>query len=641
MRKKIGIVSAGWNEKYQHSILKGITAASERFDFDTLSFTSSNVDFAEYIDQQAYNIFNLLTKESVDGIILVVNTIYYQQVIQDILHQVAGMDIPTVCVDSEHTGMMTVGTDNYASTRIMVEHLFADDTRKRFACVTGVPYNPESETRVKAFRDVVTEHFGNCPEEYIYTGYFQYEHGVEAADYWHRSGMEYPDAVFCCNDKMAVGFMQRSRELGYRIPEDVKVVGYDNTDLGQDYDIPLSSLGCPLEALGEKAVEMLHSAFTDSNVKQKELIMGIPYFRESSGEMETVSKEEYKKLYHISARQNRMDNDSLFLANLMIENFSFITSADDFLPRLQNIIRRIPFGEFYLCFTKEQMQSMGTHYDWEEQEPLRYMLEGYPSHMCMAMHYENGTFYEPQVFETRKILPTLQKPKDPRVDYVILPLHFAWKTHGYCVLGNYNDMAYRGSFQTWCELLSYAVNNIYLRHDLDQKTKRLEYLYERDSLTEAYNRHGFRQHAQPLLQECIDAKSDMMVLFADMDDMKYINDTYGHDQGDTAIRAFSRVLHDTCKHGEIVSRFGGDEMVVLGIHYTSEMAADFADRFQKGLDAYNGEGNLYDLKVSVGYELFTPDATTNLEDCTKAADEKMYSVKRSRKEKARQNANKL
>ncbi len=633
MRKKIGIVSAGWNEEYQRNVLKGITDASERFNFDTLSFTSSNVDFGEYIDQHAYNIFNLLTDESVDGIILAMNTIYYQDVIENILRQVSQMNLPTVCVDSAHMGMMTVGTDNYTSTRIMVEHLFDVDERKTFACVTGVPYNPESETRVNAFKDVVTERLGSYNDSYIYTGYFQYEHGVEAADHWHQSDLPYPDAVFCCNDRMAVGFMQRSLELGYRIPEDVKVVGYDNTDLGQDYEIPLSSLECPLEQIGQKAVEMLHNAFCGTNLNQKELIMGIPHFRESSGVAENVSKEEYKNLYSTCTRQNKKDNDSLFLANMMIENFSFVSSVEDFLPRLQGIIRRISCEEFYLCLTKEQMHSMGYNYDWEEGEYLRYMLEGYPSHMCMVMHYENDTFYEPQIFETRKILPIFEREKEKRVDYIIIPLHFAWKTHGYCVLGNYNDMAYRGSFQTWCELLSYAVNNIYLRHELDQKTKRLEYLHERDSMTETYNRWGFRQHSQRMLRECIDANAEMMVLFADMDGMKYINDTFGHDEGDVAICAFSRILKNTCKHGEIVARFGGDEMIVLGSHYTPELAEDFVNRFQKGLDAYNARKKTYELKVSVGYELFAPDATTNLEDHTKSADEKMYRVKKKRKGK--------
>uniref|UniRef100_UPI004056EB9D diguanylate cyclase domain-containing protein n=1 Tax=Acetatifactor sp. TaxID=1872090 RepID=UPI004056EB9D len=632
MRKRIGIVSAGWNEEYQQNILKGITDACEHYNFDTLSFTSSNIDFVEYIDQCAYNIFNLLTAESIDGIILVINTIYYQDVIQSIVNQVTQMNIPAVCVDSEHPGMIMVGTDNYASTRIMVEHLFTIDERQRFACITGVPYNPESEIRVQAFKDVITERLGSYEENYIYTGYFQYEHGVEAADFWHDSNLAYPDAVFCCNDRMAVGFMDRSRELGYRIPEDVRVVGYDNSYLGQDYSIPLSSMACPLVEVGYKSVEMLHQAFSNPDSHStKELVMGIPHFRESSGVTENVSREEYINLYNSAVRQNREDNDSLFLANMMVENFSFVSSADDFLPRLQSIIQRIPCDEFYMCFTKEQMQSMGDNYDWEEGEPLRYMLAGYPSHMYLIMHYEYGNFCEPQIFETRKILPIFSQPKDKRVDYVLFPLCFAWKNHGYCVLGNYNNMAYRGAFQTWCELLSYAVSTIYLRHDLAQKTRQLEYLYERDSMTETYNRLGFKKHGQKMLEECIANGSQMMVLFADMDGMKAINDQYGHDEGDVAICAFSNILKANCLHGEIVSRFGGDEMVVLGTHYSQDMAEDFVTRFQKGLDHFNTGNSRYQLRVSVGYELLAPDETTDIENCVKQADIKMYVEKRRRK----------
>lgn len=634
MRRRIGIVSAGWNDEYQKSILAGITAASEEYNFDTLSFTSSNIDFSsEESNKCGYNIFNLLNDEYMDGLILAINTIFYKDVIEKVLERVAQMDIPVVGIDYEQDGMMSVGTDNYASARLMVEHLFEGDERSRFACITGVEFNPESDARVKAFKDVVTERMGGFAEEYIYTGDFQYAYGRRAADYWHDSEKEYPDAVFCCNDMMAIGFQERTLELGYRVPEDVKIVGYDNIIWGQSQAIPISSLQCAREEVGRKAVEMLKDVFVGEEPAQIQKIIGTPFFRASSGVINQNTTEALLDYYQNAAAQTRNDGSSLYLSNLLIERFAFCNSIDDFLKHLQRIVHQFPCEELYLCFTREQMHAMGYSFDVEESERYGYMLEKYSSYMYMLVHCENRQFYEPQLYETRKMLPILDASKDKRVDYVFLPLYFMGKTHGYCVLGNSHEVAYTGAFQTWTALFSYVVNNIYLKHELELRAQKLEYLYERDNMTGIYNRLGFKKHAKEMLHTCIGHDAQMMTLFADMDGLKTINDKFGHEEGDVAICAFTDILKKNCKHGEIVARFGGDEMVVLGIDYTKELAEDFVNRFQRGLEVYNANAisKPYKLSVSVGYVVYTPDLDTDIEEYVDKADAKMYRAKRRRK----------
>ncbi len=632
MRKTIGIVSAGWDDEYQRNILSGITEACAECDFTTISLTSSNIDFTSYAQNMcAYNAFNLVSDEYMDGLILVINTIYYQEIIQQIIQHAEQLSIPVILVDHKNEKLMTIGTDNYASARLMTEHLFEGDERKRFACITGVAFNSESEARVNAFKDVVMEKTGFVDEDYIFSGNFQYESGWKAADYWHNSDKEYPDALFCCNDKMAIGFLERSLDLGYRVPEDVKIVGFDNSLWGQSVAVPISSIQCPLKSMGKQAVYMLRDTFTGQASNREEKLVGEPVFRLSSGVQPDTDPKKYYNLYHSSSVRRQNENDTLFLANLMVERFSFCNSVDDFLYRLQDIVHRIHGDEFYLCFTKEQMLSMGNAFETEELPRLGYMLEGYSSHMYMLVHYEDERFHDSQIFETKKILPVFDHPKDKRMDYVVFPLYFMGKTHGYCVLGNCNTVAYTGVFQTCISLLSYAANNIYMRHELEQKAHTLEYLHERDSLTETYNRLGFKRHSQEMLQLNIEQGTQMMILFADMDGMKAINDHFGHEEGDIAICTFSNILKQTCQSGEIISRFGGDEMLVLGSHYSEAMAKDFLHRFQKALDNYNASHTSYQLRVSVGYEIFTPDPNTNIEDFIMKADEKMYDEKRKRK----------
>lgn len=633
MKKRIGIISAGWNDEYQQNILYGITESSRQYDFDTFSFICNNIDQTLEIQNKcAYNIYNLLNAECMDGLILLINTIYYKETIQDILHHFEKAPIPVICIDYEYPGMMTVGTDNYTSARVMVEHLFEGDERKRFACITGIAFNPESEMRVNAFKDVVTERMGRYDEDYVFQGDFQTDGGQKAAEHWHNSVKEFPDAVFCCNDKMAFGFLETCLRLGYRIPEDVKIVSYDNSNMAITAKIPISSMQCPLTELGKKSVELINEVFEGKEPEPKVHVTGTPFFRLSSASSKNDDKETANTSEKPTARSSN-DITSQFLSNLMIEHFCSCNSIDDFMYRLENIVRRIPCDEFYLCFTKEHMLSMGNTFEVEEGEHFGYMLEGYSSHMYMLVHYEDKEFHKPQIFETKKILPVFDCPKDKHVDYIIFPLYYLEKTHGYCVIGNCNEVAYTGAFQTWTTMLSYSINTIYMRHELEQKAQNLEFLHERDSMTGVYNRLGFKKHSQTMVQKCIACNSQMIVLFADMDGMKGINDKFGHEEGDIAICTFSDILKENCIHGEILSRFGGDEMVIFGIHYTQDMADDFISRLEEKLDNYNAKHDLYELKASIGYQLYTPTSVADIEECVNKADEKMYHEKKLRKKR--------
>jgi diguanylate cyclase (GGDEF)-like protein len=103
-----------------------------------------------------------------------------------------------------------------------------------------------------------------------------------------------------------------------------------------------------------------------------------------------------------------------------------------------------------------------------------------------------------------------------------------------------------------------------LRRDLDQVSlhnEMLTQLAERDELTGLYNRRGFFGLAQRQIEDSL--SYPMMIIFSDIDDLKSINDTHGHPEGDFAIRQVAEILTQTFRGGDIVARIGGDEFVVL------------------------------------------------------------------------------
>jgi diguanylate cyclase (GGDEF)-like protein len=125
-----------------------------------------------------------------------------------------------------------------------------------------------------------------------------------------------------------------------------------------------------------------------------------------------------------------------------------------------------------------------------------------------------------------------------------------------------------------------------------------------------------------------------LLLFADLDKLKWINDTIGHQEGDMAIFETARVLKDTFRETDIISRMGGDEFAVLAIDINDETEKILLDRLQTSLNAYNTSATRkYMLSLSVGAAQYDPQNPVSLDVLISRADTLMYEEKKKRQKK--------
>jgi diguanylate cyclase (GGDEF)-like protein len=172
-----------------------------------------------------------------------------------------------------------------------------------------------------------------------------------------------------------------------------------------------------------------------------------------------------------------------------------------------------------------------------------------------------------------------------------------------------------------------------LRRDLDQVSlhnEMLTQLAERDELTGLYNRRGFFGLAQRQIEDSL--SYPMMIIFSDIDDLKSINDTHGHPEGDFAIRQVAEILTQTFRGGDIVARIGGDEFVVLSPKCTPVDLANIKKRIYEHFDAWNVQsGKPYRLHSSIGYHVIPPDSSDSLDVLLRRADYYLQEEKKRRK----------
>ena len=149
-----------------------------------------------------------------------------------------------------------------------------------------------------------------------------------------------------------------------------------------------------------------------------------------------------------------------------------------------------------------------------------------------------------------------------------------------------------------------------------------------DELTGLYNRRRFFVLTEQSLKLSIRTKKKLLLLFIDMDNLKWINDHHGHNEGDQALKDFANILKKTFRESDIVARIGGDEFVVL-LESKDENGEIILTRLDENIKHYNAKKSRhYDLSISVGTTQFDPEHPISIDELLSKADALMYAQKR-------------
>jgi two-component system, cell cycle response regulator len=161
--------------------------------------------------------------------------------------------------------------------------------------------------------------------------------------------------------------------------------------------------------------------------------------------------------------------------------------------------------------------------------------------------------------------------------------------------------------------------------------RELRHLALTDDLTCLYNRRGFFAAATQQLKLARRNTQCMLLFFCDLDNLKKINDSFGHREGDLALVRTADALEDAFRDSDILARLGGDEFAVLAMAASSENEASILRRLEKTLKKSNANEPRYELSLSVGMARFDPHHAVSLGVLMEKADKDMYEQKRLRK----------
>ena len=582
-------------------------------------------------DDGEMSIFQLIQYHMLDAMIVLPDTIKRDSVLQSIIDSCRSHNVPVISIDKFLEGCVNFRFDYSNSFETLCQHVVQKHHAKRLFMMAGVRDNTFSDERIHAFEKVMAEN-NITPDNYrIGYGDFWEKPTRETLEQWFiEEQCAIPDAIICANDTMAIVCSQFLQNHGYRIPEDCIVTGFDGiseanyhvphiTTCTQDYDTMGKEViaaairlhqGLPVEPT---RIIDFHILYSQSCGCEKPAPLNINNAMQDIADQLKRANERQELTCQVQSAVTSMTSLAE-LPEIIQDKFIFesmVFALNDDIFRAPDFGERHRNGEPF----SEQVNVMYHRYFWAPQDACITPLE-----------------------QLIPDLSTMLRREDP---VIFCPLHFLDLVMGYCAFqtdishDSYEKInSFMNAMNSSLGIFHSQVHTKSINMQLKSANSELEKLYVHDHMTGLLNRRGFYRQFHQQLKESSGKNMSIVIISADLDGLKHINDTFGHTEGDNAITTVGKALVSSAIQGEVCSRFGGDEFTVAGVIADSDSCYfdSFRFRFRESLHRYNSISHKpYQVESSIGFCIQPMDKNVDLDQMIKVADDRMYEDKIQRR----------
>lgn len=637
-RKNIAVLCAGTDIYCKTRILNRICDRLSELNGNTAifqSFPSHNFDTPaanELHNRWENHIFDIINPEKFDGIIVLTSS--FERCGGEekaVVKRARAAGVPVVSLDGAIDGCYNIIQDDGKAVENITTHIAKIHGRRKFLYIDGTEDASVASQRRRSFLKAVREN--NLEALPILNGGFWGGGAAKALRTYIDSGAPMPDAVICCNDAMALGVLKYFEETKVNVPRQVIVAGYDNVFESAFSNPSLLTAGLEPKVLADAAADKIIAiAGGLSPAYGTTVLEPIVIPRRSCGctSADCEPSDIIGRLSDTLSVISQREMNTPALAGI-IEDLNGVASIDEAVAMIESCFYKTWLNEMDLCLCEDYYLKYTNDNDIDTKtcsEPTPYTET-----MELAARLRNKKHCKSRHFALSDMLPDFYDAMDEFGQLMFITLHYRARTIGYIALQYRPEITHDHLYPLMQFLtnVSSALENVRIRSQMMIIAEKMEYLYIHDPLTGLLNRRGFYQQAAKLCKELAGTGSITVFSF-DIDDLKEVNDNYGHSEGDHIIIILAGALAAASHNGEICTRFGGDEFVVMGRQLDSNYEADYIKRVANRIDEYNAGGmHPYKLNYSCGAYSAAVEAGTGPDEFLRAADEKMYNEKRSHK----------
>ncbi len=588
--------------------------------FDDIASSTSD-------SSNAASVFDAISYDSLDVMVVYQSDEHQHDIFRKICFNCSERGIPVISIDIPFDNAYNVSFGYGEAFSKIVEHVITGHNCRKIKHMAGIKGNDFTQTRIDCCAQVMKKHGLEFSEnDVMYGEFWDYPTRV-AMDNFFASGEELPDAFVCANDAMAMAVCSKLSEKGYSVPDDVIVTGFDGIEL-EKYHIPrLTTAKRDYNELADTVIGIIEKIGENPALKPYDTELSYtPVFSGSCGCCSDIFKEsgalftEFIKNYdYVRGYEERM--------NYMSNEIAFNPTLDN----ARSILREYSFSGTYLCVSDEfacfNENGTGNIPDSINTFPERL-------NVLLACVDEDKYHIEGRSFSPSDILPGFEHIIPGNNTLVISSLYNPHFVIGYFT--SYyvlpSDLYFKQLY-TYNMMINRCLETVRLHEHMKGLNRKMEFMFTHDQLTKIYNRYGFYKNFSEAFTSRSNGNKDIFIASVDLNDMKFINDNFGHSEGDEALRMTAKALLQAAAAVDeriICSRFGGDEFVVamIGNGDSEEKSELFRESFVFALNMINdSSGKQYRVSASVGLSCSPLDDIQNLEELIERADRMMYTDK--------------
>lgn len=643
--KKVGVLLHSLTLEYAISILTGISDFFKDKDIKLIiaQVKSPNYDIGLY-EYQCWTATSYLFSEQIDGLIIISGS--YSSAIQssnisEVLSQFPNK--PTISLNAKLNlkNSSYLSVESFSAYDKIIKSIKQNTSNLKIAYMTTADSNSEeAKERYDSFLRAIKNNNLTFDESLLFYGTFSQNSGYIAMKkrYEKKKDVDF-NVIFAANDLMAIGIKNYLEELNLKIPNDVKIVGYDNSSHSEFVTPKIATIDQFFYEQGIIAAESLLKKINKKNIPDKIKFMARPILRESCG---YPSKESLRRNTNQLISNGHLGH---FLGKIdTIYNLFDLSKASVTLQRLfyslPYMMEATNIYSIALSFFDEPI-ILGKKDNFELPKTMT---------LRMLIDRENDIAeFEPNiVFDPRKNILPDGIFDDKKGKYIFQPVFSGEKNYGFIICKIDNDDY--GIYPVFLKIIINAIaqsfeytETINKNQILSEENKELiehnSSLSEEsrtDELTKIMNRRGFIELGQRSIDMALALDTKGLIMFADMDGLKSINDTYGHEMGDCAIKSMASILTQALRANDVVARLGGDEFACIAVGMELNHLNNVREKIKILCNEAKEKHNYpFNLSISIGAMEFTKGNST-LKDLLLEADKLLYVEKKEKHSKAKE-----
>ncbi|MCR5187977.1 MAG: GGDEF domain-containing protein [Treponema sp.] len=600
-------------------------------------------------DYQYWSGVEVLKSSQIDAYI-VISSVYCSTFsldrIKDIVSKFDNRPIISASIDLGFENSYAVMNNCKKSYDDVVRHLKEVHGCKKIAFMgansTG---SPEAIERFESFKEALKKYGLKFYEDLVFEGGFVSENAEEDILKRIKSKEDLNfDALVSASDLMLVGAKRAFDKLGISIPEDVLAVGFDDAVFASLSSPKFSTINQNIVGQGAKCAETALRVLNGEKVDHIVISDLYPVFRQSCG---CISKADTSMVYKDAdgklCKEETLRGNLLELyMNEILEKHKYASLLD--LVKAANTLKQLYFNLNYLVDVAMLDDLAICLYE----EPIfmnKHEVTDIPQKAEMLMYSTRKLdckVYKPEIiFNWHRNLCPINSIREERGAYILYPIFSGEANYGYfiCKPRKKNFDAYTVNLKILISVFSTAIeytNNIVQKEQLSSANLHLTetntnlYMQSKtDELTKLLNRRGFMEIGQRTIDIMQEMGNNCLVFFADLDGLKTINDSYGHEMGDKALKLQAEVLKQAFRSSDIVGRLSGDEFGIIA----SSMTADYVDIIREKVERLDKEISIKNdlpFTLSISFGAVNLSSSSVLTKLLTEADKVLYEEKRKK-----------